>query len=190
MRPRNIRKLAGKTILNLYDEDMNDTMVAVEVPNTSQILTFQVGDWLVLDPYGTDIDPLLKRVLNHGKRAAVAIHTKTGVIGHAHYFEDDGIHSIQVTPYKPGDKPYKLPEWTPMMRGFMLDKLVGKKRPYSVHLLPNGPQGLTDYIDRGCGYMDLADSVVFSFDFMDEDYPHYLEVCGDQHRETGPWRDV
>jgi hypothetical protein len=117
VKTRSIYKAQGKTINKLFDDSWEQTLEEpVTLPGKDKLLTFDIGPWLVLYPYGDDDIPksIRERIFGKEKRLAAAIHRETGDIGFAAYIiDDDGAHSIMVfrwmPDHMPGQSRYRIP---------------------------------------------------------------------------------
>jgi hypothetical protein len=187
VKTRSIYKAQGKTITKLFDDSWEQTLEEpVTLPGKDKLLTFDIGPWLVLYPYGDDDIPksIRERIFGKEKRLAAAIHRETGDIGFAAYIiDDDGAHSIMVfrwmPDHMPGQSRYRIPAaYLPR-----LDELRNKKRPYKTWV---SATDLMWFIDRQIGFDHLTSSLMFAFRFDG----NTIEVGSEFYREVSDWLNV
>jgi hypothetical protein len=189
-----LRDIAGLSIGWLHVGSEDPVWVGVTAPDNTKILTFDIGDWLVLDPYGDGSIPSTIRARIFGdpdgesRLYTLAAHRTTGVLAFASYFIEKLPESD--LPYTPGIM--RAPRHSIAISGLMpsftippeyvarLDELRSKKRPYDASF---DPTALMDFIDRESGYGELHAAMVFTFNFDGE----FLQVTDACHRSVSGW---
>jgi hypothetical protein len=168
--------MRGKVVQSVrVDETYYDfTDVYVEIPGASQLLTFDVLDWLILDSYGDDSYPAPIRKKLFGDEETIAVHKKTGQIAFVSSFEGDG-----------EDPPIigldTVVDFLPLSYLSKLDELRTQKRPFRT--VPD-PFILMNVMEHDATWKDVKDNLTFHFEFRKG---YILEVVGMSYREIGLW---
>ena len=174
-----------------------------KTPSENELFNFKVRlqgtdtTLLVLDPYGDDRfeGPMRERfLLEAGERSYLVIDASTGIVYLGYFIEDSGDdpseedehswkrYALLVTRFEAdSDTPsqFIVP---PSLLG-MLERLLSKKRPYSLTV---ASEQLLDFIDRETGYREAFKGLTISLDFGDET----LELNQGSHRLCSKWRDL
>ena len=183
-----MREFYGKVINQIVDADLQWKEFPCEclAPDEHFLFNFDVfsGDkaWLILDPYGDDINPkeIVDRLFGDRtfeKGYALAIDRAEGMVYRATFMlDDDGLNKIVLCGF---DKPIQLPE--KYLR--RIDELKTKKRPY---FLTFHTHTLLSFIDREACFNDLRDDIIVDLHFNNA----RLQIGHDSFREVTGWENL